>query len=180
MGGVSPSPVPDRTNIAGRALVASLVILLGAWLDRPQPQEPSTEHPPLFADDDAAIRPYGPAPRDRGGAVSDYVLKVFYANVRRQRVEIRGTCISACTLFLGAREVCDAMLWFHAAYNPDDRRIDAGATHKMSLYWGPQIAKWASLAGVHESTAFTRRRALSGEQAIRLGVRECKAPGSSQ
>ena len=67
------------------------------------------------------------------------------------------------------------MLWFHAAYNPSTRRVDAGATRAMSLYWGPKIAAWAKSVGATESLEFTRRRALSGEEAISLGVRRCEA-----
>lgn len=126
--------------------------------------------------DDAPVRPYGPLPHDRGGAIHRYVMTIQDANVRGDRVEIKGTCVSACTMLLGARDVCvhaDAMLWFHAAYNPDTRVIDAGATRKMALYWGAAVTDWARSVGATEGLAFTRRRALSAEEAIRLGVRSC-------
>ncbi len=105
-----------------------------------------------------------------------YTLKVFIADARGDRIEIRGSCISACTLFLGAKDVCvhpDAMLWFHAAKTSNAGQIDEGATRTMSLYWGPKVAAWAEAVGVTQSLAFTRRRALSGIEAISLGVKRC-------
>ena len=174
----SPPPPQGGGGLASRLLVSAAIILITSWIDRARPPELRPPVPPggRLHGDDTPVVPYGPAPRDWGGRLDAYILKVGEANRRRARVEIRGTCVSACTLFLGANDVCvdgAAMLWFHAAYHPTTRRIDAGATRAMALYWGPKIAAWAKSVGATESLEFTRRRALSGEEAIRLGVRRC-------
>lgn len=174
---VSPPPLQSGGELVSRLLVSGAIILITSWSDRARPPEPRPPMPPWARlHDDTPVVPYGPGPRDWGGRLDAYILKVGDANRRRARVEIRGTCVSACTLFLGVNDVCvdgGAMLWFHAAYHPTTRRIDAGATRAMALYWGPKIAAWAKSVGATESLEFTRRRALSGEEAIRLGVRRC-------
>ncbi len=111
------------------------------------------------------IHPCGPSPRDWGGYILTYMLKVFIADPLGARIEVRGTCISACTVLLSGKDVCvhpDAMLWFHAAKVPETGKMDAEATRTMSLYWGPKNAAWAEAVGATQSLAFTRRRPSRG------------------
>lgn len=174
-----PQPDHDLGALLEGIVINGVIIAAVAWLQAPGASPPRPEPPPWATrHDDAPVSPFGPQPHDNGGLIERYVIKVHVANRRRERVEIRGTCVSACTLLLGAADVCvhrDAMLWFHAAYNLDTKIIDAGATRKMALYWGPKVAAWARSVGATESVAFTRRRALSGEEAIRLGVAACES-----
>ena len=44
--------------------------------------------------------------RDSGGLVSSYQKAVIQYNLENRRVEIRGSCNSACTLALGVKNVC--------------------------------------------------------------------------
>lgn len=53
---------------------------------------------------------------DGGGNILDYVRELSEIQRNGDRVEIVGTCLSSCTLYLGANDVCvapDAVLGFH-------------------------------------------------------------------
>lgn len=110
---------------------------------------------------------------DGGGRVGDYLDLVSSANSSGSRIEIAGVCASACTMKLGARNVCvnaDAQLWFHAARNPDGRVNQLG-TLLMEQQYPSSIRAWASRSGALVSTQFT---VMSGAQAIALGVPSCQ------
>jgi len=131
---------------------------------------------PTGVDPDAPVRPYGPAPRDPGGFLNVYYANVNKSNLFHVDIEIKGTCLSACTVYLGAKNACvhpDAMLWFHAAHDHMTMKIDHAATAQMARYWPPAVRDWARRVGVFESVLFTRRMALTGEDAIKLGARRC-------
>jgi hypothetical protein len=108
---------------------------------------------------------------DGGGRIGDYIA---YVDNQRSLVEISGICASACTIKLGARQACirkDAQLWFHAARNPNDGRINALATLMMLSEYPRSIQAWVKQRGALESTGITR---MNGAQAIALGVPECR------
>lgn len=116
---------------------------------------------------------------DGGGRVGDYLNFVGSANATGARVEIGGVCASACTMKLGARNACissGAQLWFHAARNPDGR-VNALATVMMLQQYPSSVRAWARARGALESTALT---AMSGAEAISLGVRSCDRPAVQQ
>ncbi len=53
---------------------------------------------------------------DMGGSIGARQKKIRQLRLKRQRVEIRGRCYSACTMYLGLKNVCvssDAVLGFH-------------------------------------------------------------------
>ena len=105
---------------------------------------------------------------DPGGAVGVYLDRVAAA----ARVEIAGVCASACTAKLGARDVCvraDAKLLFHAARDADGR-VDALANLMLLQVYPRAIRAWAIRRGALDTERLT---ALSGREAIALGVRDC-------
>jgi hypothetical protein len=61
---------------------------------------------------------------DRGGKIGEYLAKYRALRVSGERVEIDGTCASACTMLLGViprNRICvtlRAILVFHAAWDP--------------------------------------------------------------
>ena len=64
---------------------------------------------------DGSSVPYG-----EGGYVPDFVKIVRQYNASGEQFRIEGICKSACTLFLGIRNVCverDAKLLFHAGHD---------------------------------------------------------------
>jgi hypothetical protein len=109
---------------------------------------------------------------DGGGRVGEYLDFVSAANISGEKIEIGGICASACTMKLGARNVCirsDAELWFHAARD-EDGQINGLATLMIKLEYPMRIRAWANSSGALNTTAFTT---MSGAQAIALGVPDC-------
>ena len=99
---------------------------------------------------------------DNGGNIGDYVRAIVAAS--GQRHEIRGDCVSACTMWLGHRGTCvypDAELWFHAASHPD-------GTKTLLAFYPPRVR--AFVAPMLNSRTIT---GVSGWQLIRLGVPSC-------
>jgi len=134
-------------------------------------------HPSREPWTDGPVRPFGPEPRDSGGYLSTYYNAVLKANLLREPVRIRGTCISACTVYLGAKDSCvypDAVLWFHAAHHPETRAIDRQATQEMMNYWPPAVRGWARRNGVESHVEFSRTRSLTGVELVAMGVRPCR------
>lgn len=122
------------------------------------------------------VFPFGPAPRDSGGLLYTYMNTVLTADILGKEVRIAGTCISACTVYLGAKRACvepDAVLWFHAAHDPKTRVIDRRATELMATYWPQPVRDWAQKNRAMERIEFTTLQALTGRELIGMGVRRC-------
>ena len=123
-------------------------------------------------DPDRPVKPWGPPPYDQGGLIRDYRARAK----KLDRVEIRGTCVSACTMYLAVRGVCVdkyALLWFHAAHDPDTRKISAAGNAALVAHWPAPVRDWAARVGALGSVSFTWRRTLSGVELIAMGVPAC-------
>ena len=171
-----PPPVPGglfRPPATSRAIVRPVE------LDPPMRQ--FAFGPPLrtdLMDPDRPVTPWGPKPYDGGGLLRDYAARVK----KVARAEIRGTCVSACTMYLAARDVCvdkQALLWFHAAYDPHTRKISATGNAALVSHWPAPVRDWAARVGALGSVSFTWRRTLSGVGLIAMGVADCRpnSPG---
>jgi hypothetical protein len=125
---------------------------------------------------------------DHGGAIRDYVRFVEQTYHTHQLLEIRGRCYSACTIELGAENVCiaeDAILFFHSAnvsldaYDSGNdaealvtlRYIVAAGNRDMLKHYPPRIRRWVQQRHALTKVDFTP---MSGREAIRLGVKECR------
>jgi hypothetical protein len=118
-----------------------------------------------------------------GGYISDFAARVADANARGCRVEIRGTCASACTLYLGAENVCvapEARLAFHTARRsvmgglavkevPEEIRRPYEAL--MAAHYPEPIRSWFWNDVRHRP--FSEWARLSGEELISHGVPRC-------
>lgn len=122
------------------------------------------------------VTPFGPEPRDAGGSLYTYFNSVLSADLLGREIRISGTCISACTIYLGARNVCvepDAVLWFHAAHDPNTRMIDHKATQQMASYWPEPVRDWARRNRALERIEFTMSQGITGRELINMGVKRC-------
>lgn len=119
-------------------------------------------------------------PLDRGGPIAAYLLRIHAA--AGQRHEIRGDCMSACTMWLGHRGVCvapDARLWFHGALDgvqalrqPNPwRAISPQGNAALLAMYPPRVR--AVVAPWLESPEW---RTLTGADLIALGVPSCDSP----
>jgi hypothetical protein len=116
-------------------------------------------------------RPYG-----GGGYVPEFVSIVREYNASGEPFRIEGECKSACTLFLGIRNVCverSATLMFHAGHDIAENRTgpDTRASRAALFRYNEALRRYL-LEGHHLDTdAF---HTLPGSTLIdRFGYREC-------
>jgi len=113
-------------------------------------------------------QPYG-----QGGWFAQFDPIVRQYNQSGEQFRIEGHCQSACTLFLGIRNVCivsSARLLFHAGHDRN-RNISPSATrHLMGAYNG-RLRAYLVANGVMDTLAF---HSISGSDMIsKFGYREC-------
>ena len=168
---------PPRASILTRlsgALAIGAAVFIAARLA--EPAKPVALPAPAPITIDTPVRPIGPLPRDGGGWIHEYRDKVWLANIRGERVEIRGTCISACTMWLGAKNLCvapEAMFWFHAARDPIVGWPDPGGSALMMSMYPRAVSLWAQQEGALRRVEFSVRHMLTGEDLIAMGVPKC-------
>lgn len=111
---------------------------------------------------------------DIGGPLITYAMEA--ARVE-DRIEIRGTCASACTLFIGRENTClgpNARLGFHGPYSTRGKmgedQFDRASIF-MAGYYPPKIAAWFM-----KTARFTGPNSvvwLTSAQAIDMGAKPC-------
>lgn len=115
-------------------------------------------------------------PYSEGGYVPDFLKIVRQNNASGEPFRIEGTCKSACTLFLGIRNVCverGARLMFHAGHDIKENRTgpDTRASRAMLDRYNDGLRSYL-LEGHHMDTE--EFHTLSGSELIdRFGYREC-------
>ena len=115
-------------------------------------------------------------PHAEGGYVPDFVKIVRTYNASGEPFRIEGTCKSACTLFLGIRNVCvdrDATLMFHAGRDIAQNRTgpDTRASRAALFRYNESLRRYL-LEGHYLDTQ--EYHSLSGGEIIdRFGYREC-------
>ncbi len=114
---------------------------------------------------------------DRGGLMRERANYVEQLRRSARRVEIRGThCLSSCTMFLGAGNVCVNPLTVFGFHGPSDhgRRLPPDQfefwSNVMSRHYPPQMrsnfmSKWR-----YQLTGYV---SLTGTELIRLGFDDC-------
>jgi hypothetical protein len=132
------------------------------------------------------FRLFGPQPYDPGGPIERYVHEVAVANKAGTLVVIEGTCMSACTMKLSAKNRCvklNAVLWFHSASasaSLDGEKLSFvsldGNKILMSAY-PPSVRREVVRRHMLESRAFDVEHTLTGSELIRLGERNCDEVG---
>jgi hypothetical protein len=87
---------------------------------------------------------------DRGGQIGDYLAKFHALRENGDRVEIDGTCASACTMLLGViprNRICvtpRAVLAFHSAWTPtsEGEQISSAGNYYLWSNYPPAVRKW--------------------------------------
>ena len=116
------------------------------------------------------------SPYSDGGYLPDFVKIVRQYNASGEVFRIQGACKSACTIFLGIRNVCierDAKLMFHAGHDiAEDRTGPDTRASRTMLYRYNEGLRHYLLEGHHMDTQ--EFYTLSGGELIdRFGYREC-------
>jgi hypothetical protein len=114
-----------------------------------------------------------------GGHLMGTIVDVHDINVLGLPVQITGRyCYSACTLFLGAKNVCvspKTSFGFHKPYRTDGRRIsEAGlraSIGKSASHYKPELREWWETKGSRSRNLIK----LTGRDLARFGYRLCDA-----
>jgi hypothetical protein len=110
-----------------------------------------------------------------GGAFAPYEAKIAQENASGQQFRIQGKCKSACTMFLGIRNVCverDAKLYFHAGW--DHGVITPAATAKMTSMYNASLRSYVMSNHFMDTREFHK---ITGDVIIsKFGYKAC--PGA--
>jgi len=111
--------------------------------------------------------------KDGGGLVADYEAAVSRYNAENRRVEIRGSCRSACSLALGVKNVCvgkGAVVKWHQAYEKYTGAPRPDITERMLGYL-PWRVRNQVRGKIQER--YSPGATLTQEQLIALGIPDC-------
>jgi len=105
---------------------------------------------------------------DMGGELPEYEERFEEYEKENKQVEIRGTCASACTMFLGLDNICvskNARLGFHGSMVNGNIWYRPG-TELLSSYYTPRLKEWfwSNAAFLYDEDIVW----LSGEQVSKL------------
>lgn len=113
---------------------------------------------------------------DRGGLLgvrSDLIRQYRSAG---QRVELRGTCLSACTMYLALPDICvasGARFGFHGPSDHGRRLSDAEFEHwsqLMARHYNAPLQAWYLAEARYRISGYYE---LTGAELIRLGYPSC-------
>ena len=110
---------------------------------------------------------------DGGGLVTEYQRKALQYKLEGRRVEIHGSCRSACVLALSVPDVCvvqGAVVKAHHAYETYTKRVRADVTQEM-LGALPQNIQ--SVLRSNMRTYYTDGSTLTYEELKGLGIPDC-------
>lgn len=114
---------------------------------------------------------------DIGGRIDRRAEQVDYLRARGDRVEIRGYyCLSACTMYLGAEDVCiepDTVYGFHCpsfwGLALNDASFDYWS-RVVASYYPDGLRQWYMQVARHRVNGHYR---VSGRELISLGIQQC-------
>lgn len=101
---------------------------------------------------------------DEGGWIESYDTQVNHFNNTKTRVEIRGMCGSACTMYLGANDVCvhpTSELLFHGAIPVLPGETKAVGDNLMRDRYNPALQAWYDRHARHLQVV---SRGLTGQE----------------
>ncbi len=110
---------------------------------------------------------------DGGGIVTDYIKAAYDYKAQNRRVEIRGSCRSACTLALSVPNVCvgpGAVVKWHHAYEPASGAVRYDITDLMLERLPFRIR--SRIQG-HIQVNYNPDATLTYRQLVELGVKDC-------
>ncbi|WP_373355355.1 hypothetical protein [Pseudoroseicyclus sp. CXY001] len=147
------------------AALVNLCLLAAGGLAVPTTGLAQVSYPPLVIGD------------DRGGVVSTRVQLLDRLRASGQRVEIRGNiCYSACTLYLGAGDVCVSPTTNFGFHGPSNRGAPLAPqtferwSNIMASYYREPLRSWFM-----RDARYLRvnMRHMTGRELIRMGYRSC-------
>ena len=133
--------------------------------------------PPMLAGMAVAQQSVIVVGNDRGGYVGARAQEISRIVASGSRVEIRGNiCLSACTMYLGAGNVCVTPTTTFGFHGPSANgrplppdRFDHWS-RVMARYYQEPIREWFMSSARYQQNGYYR---ISGSQLIRLGYTSC-------
>ena len=113
---------------------------------------------------------------DLGGDVGRRQARIRELRREGQRVELRGTCLSACTMYLGLPNVCvdpAARFGFHGPYGRFGHLPTDAFDHwsrVISDRFLPPLRQWFMSSGRHGGR---KLKLVKGAELIRMGYTRC-------
>lgn len=113
---------------------------------------------------------------DRGGMLGQRSREIRKLRAAGQRVELRGTCLSACTMYLSLPNVCvssSATFGFHGPTRDGQRLSDPEFDHwsqVMANNYREPLRSWFLTEARYRTSGFYK---LSGAELIRIGYPQC-------
>ena len=114
---------------------------------------------------------------DPGGRLRARIAEISQIRARGDRVEIRGRyCHSACTLYLGAGDVCVSPATRFGFHGPSYRAAPIRAdrfdywSRRMASYYPPRLSRWFLARARHVRQGYLT---LTGAELIGMGVPRC-------
>ncbi len=114
---------------------------------------------------------------DYGGRLSERVSEIRNLRESGQSVELRGSCMSACTMYLSLPNVCitqSARFGFHGpSYRGEklDDRLFQYWSNVMASHYREPLRSWFMSEARYRITGYYE---LSGAELIRMGYNECR------
>lgn len=111
---------------------------------------------------------------DGGGLVDKYEQAMLQYWIEKRRVEIKGSCRSACMMALAVPNVCvhrSAVVKVHQAYEPKTGIRHPEVTARMVNMMPARVKE--HLSG-HVTDWYNSTTTMSGTTLISLGIPECK------
>lgn len=115
---------------------------------------------------------------DPGGSVESRLREIAQLRLEGTRIEIRGQCVSACTMLLGLPNTCVARSSRLGFHGPQSQYYGVSLAPEQFDYWSrvmadhypAQIRAWF----IKEARQTTMGViTISGSEAIRMGARAC-------
>lgn len=113
---------------------------------------------------------------DRGGKLGQRSEEVRYLRATGQRVELRGTCLSACTMYLSLPNVCvspSARLGFHGPSRNGQRLTGQDFEHwseVMARNYREPLRSWYLSEARYRTSGYFE---ISGAELISMGYPRC-------
>ena len=111
---------------------------------------------------------------DDGGWIPSYQETIARLDAQGKRVVLDGYCASACTMFLGAKNVCimpDTQFEFHGTISADGKG-KAYWDNELAKYYPPALRRWFYGSNAYRLVGWAR--GLPTDDVVRLsGVPYC-------
>lgn len=114
--------------------------------------------------------------QDFGGSVMQRYRKLDQLRLSNTRVELRGQCTSACTMYLGLSQACvtpSARLGFHGPYKrgQEGTLANSPSSNLMAAHYPPALKQWYLDKAQYISS--DQVAWVSGRTLITMGVKRC-------